>query len=287
MTSQPQIAPVPLLAADVNCFWSLEQDQALYNREAVAPDSYSEVVINVGAPMFLETDNGLLALPRAFVNPIQHTPLRFRAAGYCQLISMKLYPWAVRPILNIEANPSNVHVIGLNADWQRFAEDLAQIVAHRGYEEATYAFQDYVCKIAYHDTDNAVSVTSIRAAGHLMRRTQGQIRMTDLAAQSYLSASQFERRFKHYTAVSPKTYARIIRFEAVRAALILAPSSRLADLANEFGYSDQAHLTHEFKAFAASTPGDFAALSNDEADLQKYERWRQFQNRLTLAVLTA
>ncbi len=34
-----------MLAADVNCFWALEQDQESYNREVYLPDAYIEVVI--------------------------------------------------------------------------------------------------------------------------------------------------------------------------------------------------------------------------------------------------
>jgi AraC-like DNA-binding protein len=265
-----------MLAADVNCFWALEQDQESYNRQEFIPDSYTEVVINVGAPLLLETERGLLELPRAFVNPIQNKPLRFRVAGFSQAISMKLYPWAVKPILNIEADPSTVHVIGLDAEWQRFADNLVQIVAHRGYDEAIDHYQQYVCEIAYRHKHN---VMPIRTAGHLLRRASGQIRMTDLAAQSYLSSSQFERQFKHYTAVSPKTYARLVRFENVRAALILNPASRLADLANDYGYSDQAHLIREFKSFADCTPRDFAAMASSSLELPKYSAWRQFQSQ--------
>lgn len=273
-----------MLAADVNCFWALEQDRESYNNEEFVPDSYVEVLIVTGAPLMLETESGLLELPRAFVNPLQNKPLRFRTTGYCQTISMKLYPWAVKPILNIESDPSSVHVIGLATEWQRFAGDLTRIVIHRGYEEAIDYFQEYVCKIAYRGKHD---ITPIRTAGHLLRRSQGQIRMTDLAAQSYLSSSQFERRFKQYTSVSPKTYARIIRFEAVRNALIIAPSSRLTDLANDYGYSDQAHLIREFKAFAYCTPGDFAATAFSYFDLPKYQSWRQFQKQSIQAILTA
>jgi AraC-like DNA-binding protein len=284
MIFQPKIAPVPMLAADVNCFWALEQDRKTFNSEEFLPDSYIEVMIATGAPLLLETTSGLVELPRAFMNPIQNKPLRFRTTGFCQMISMKLYPWAVQPILNINADPSTMHIIGLDADWQRFADDLTVIVAYRGYAEAIDCFQDYVCKIAYRGKHD---VTPIRTAGHLMRSSQGQIRMTDLAAQSYLSSSQFERRFKQYTAVSPKTYARIIRFEAVRNALITGPSSRLADLANDYGYSDQAHLIREFKAFASCTPGAFAALATNYFDVQTSDNWRQFQKQSLQAILSA
>jgi len=270
MFNQPIFTPVPLLAADVNCFWALEQDQASYNREVYLPDAYVEVIINVGAPLFLESEYGMLELPRAFVNPLQHKPLRIRAAGFCQMISMQLYPWAVKPILNIDADPSTVHVIGLDADWQRFADDLRQIVAHRGYGEAVECYQEFVCRTAYRQKHDLML---IRTAGHLVQRSHGQIRMADLAAQSYLSSSQFERQFKHYTAVSPKAYARIVRFGSLQAALLVNPSIRLADLATVYGYSDQAHLIREFKAFADCTPRDFASTATRFFELRQHEDW--------------
>ena len=284
MRYQPRISPMPSLAADVNCFWALEQDQESYNREDFIPDSFVEVVINLGAPLSLETESGLLELPRAFVNPIQSKPLQFRVDGLCQMVSMKLYPWALKPILNIDNAPSSVHVIVLDAGWQRFANDLMQVVASYGYEEAIERYQDYVRKIAYQHSHD---VTPIRTAGHLLLRAQGQIRMTDLAAQSYLSSSQFERRFKHYTAVSPKTYARIVRFEYVRGALLLNPFSRLANLANDYGYSDQAHLIREFKSFAYSTPRDFAMLASGFPRSKELDEWHEFQKQAQEAALAA
>jgi len=36
------------------------------------------------------------------------------------------------------------------------------------------------------------------------------------------------------------------------------PDQSLTALAHEFGYTDQAHFTHDFKDFADRTPGEFA-----------------------------
>jgi AraC-like DNA-binding protein len=276
MLHQPIYAPLPMLAADVHCFWALEQDQESYNREVNLPDAYVEVMINVGAPLMLETKYGMLELPRAFVNPLQNKPLRIRAAGFCQMISMKLYPWAVKPILNIDADPSTVHVVGLDADWQHFADDLTQIVAHRGYKETIDCYQEYVCKTAYRHKHD---LTLIRTAGHLLQRSHGQIRMTDLAAQNHLSSSQFERQFKHYTGISPKAYARIVRFDSLQAALLVNPSIPLADLADVYGYSDPAHLIREFKSFAHCTPRDFAATAPAFFELRQHEDWCDFMRQ--------
>jgi AraC-like DNA-binding protein len=113
----------------------------------------------------------------------------------------------------------------------------------------------------------------IRTAGHLLHGSHGQIRMADLAAQSNLSSSQFERQFKHYTAVSPKAYARIVRFGSVQASLLVNPFIPLADLADVYGYSDPAHLIREFKSFAGCTPRDFAASAPAYFELRQNEDW--------------
>jgi AraC-like DNA-binding protein len=49
-----------------------------------------------------------------------------------------------------------------------------------------------------------------------------------------------------------------MRFEQVRNQLWLKPDSNLAGLAHEFGYTDQAHLSKEFKRFSGTTPAAFA-----------------------------
>jgi len=73
-----------MLAADVNCFWALEQDQESYNREVYLPDAYIEVMINVGAPLMLESEYGMLELPR-------HLLTRFKISrfGFALLVSAR------------------------------------------------------------------------------------------------------------------------------------------------------------------------------------------------------
>jgi AraC-like DNA-binding protein len=103
--------------------------------------------------------------------------------------------------------------------------------------------------------------------------------MADLAAQRHLSSSQLERQFKHYTAISPKAYARIVRFGSLQAALLVNPFIRLAELAEVYGYSDQAHLIREFKSFAHCTPCDFAATAPAYFDLRQNEDWCDFMKQ--------
>ena len=67
-------------------------------------------------------------------------------------------------------------------------------------------------------------------------------------------------RFRHQLGVSPKAYARLLRFEHARALLSQPERPRtLADVAMEAGFYDQSHLTRDFVALAGMTPGAYAA----------------------------
>jgi AraC-like DNA-binding protein len=65
-------------------------------------------------------------------------------------------------------------------------------------------------------------------------------------------------RFRDQVGVTPKTAANIFRFEHAVRALSLGQGS-LAEVAVGAGYTDQSHLTREFRRLAGGTPGTFDA----------------------------
>ena len=161
----------------------------------------------------------------------------------------------------------------LDSTWQAFGKSIYATVQHAGYEEAMYKLQEYVCDIANRPPHD---LHAIRRATNQLYASAGQVRMNELATQMALSTSQFERRFKFLTGVTPKTMARLIRFETIRNVLIVNPLRRTADLAQDFGYTDQAHFIHDFKAFATLTPGEF--VTNNWEQWMDWRKWRQQNN---------
>jgi AraC-like DNA-binding protein len=269
-----EIAPAPQLQPDVKFIWSLEEDLETYNRDNINPDSYVELIINCGAPLYLQTNDGArIDLPRVFLNGLQRKPLRLRTTGLCQFVAMKMYPWAVNPLIDVQANHSAGSITALDSTWQNFGSTIAATVQHSGYEEAMYKLQQYACDVRNQPPHD---LHAIRSATRQLYATSGQVRMDELAAQAALSASQFERRFKYLTGVTPKMMARLIRFQNIVYTMYLNPLRRASDLAQDFGYTDQAHFIHDFKAFASLTPGEF--ISNNWNQFTDWQIWRQ-QNR--------
>ena len=89
-------------------------------------------------------------------------------------------------------------------------------------------------------------------------------RVEPIQRASGLSPARFIARFREAVGLTPKRYARVLRFQR---ALALIPREGRADwaaLALEAGYGDQAHLAHEFRRCAGMAPTAYRPLSADQ-----------------------
>jgi AraC-like DNA-binding protein len=83
------------------------------------------------------------------------------------------------------------------------------------------------------------------------------------------SRRQFERVFQETVGVSPKLFSQIARFQHAAISAVDTTTS-LADIAAKAGYTDQSHMTHEFKRFANTSPKQF--MQKNVAFLQGLQR---------------
>jgi AraC-like DNA-binding protein len=75
--------------------------------------------------------------------------------------------------------------------------------------------------------------------------------------------TRFIARFEKTVGLTPKRYARVLRFHALIEGLARDTPSDWAQLAIEAGYADQSHLIHEFKRLAGITPAAYRAVAPD------------------------
>jgi len=92
--------------------------------------------------------------------------------------------------------------------------------------------------------------------GQILRQ-KGQVKIADLTSRSAVSARQADRLFRHFLGLSPKHFARIIRFNHCIYEYNRKSFDKLTDLAYANGYFDQMHFIKEVKSFTLKTPGHF------------------------------
>ncbi len=93
-----------------------------------------------------------------------------------------------------------------------------------------------------------------------MVKHHGNLSIEKTAALSCLSKRQFERKSIEGLGMSPKLFARLIRFSKAYMYKEGHPQTPWIKIAHEFGYHDQMHLIHDFQHFAGHTP---SYINND------------------------
>jgi AraC-like DNA-binding protein len=130
-------------------------------------------------------------------------------------------------------------------DWRHRFDLLDRFIAAR-FEQAR----------APHET--------VRQVWDGLMKHRGAVSVAALAKDADISRRHLAKLFRAEIGETPKTMARILRFEHARNMAKRVPRLGWADLAYAAGYADQAHLVREFRELSGLSPTDL--LRNDRAE---------------------
>lgn len=91
-----------------------------------------------------------------------------------------------------------------------------------------------------------------------MLAAAGTVRVAELARAHGVSPRSLQRLFRRYVGVSPKWALTRYRVQAAAERIALEPPVSLAELAQDAGFSDQAHFTRAFRGLVGQTPRQYA-----------------------------
>jgi len=116
----------------------------------------------------------------------------------------------------------------------------------------------------------------VESVAHEIRRQHGVGQIDAVARSAGLSSRTLHRRFKQSIGLSPKIYARIVRFESALQTKATSPKLTWTDIAHQYGYHDQMHMVHDFHSLSSDTPsGLLRHLANiHSGDLSTVEKSR-------------
>ena len=171
-----------------------------------------------------------------------------------ELAAIRIKPEWVAPILGIRPLDVENAVIDLSAACPALAERLHDEASKaRSLREAL----DVVTRVIVESRASATPPSAAAAATlDLLRRSHGRLRCERLADMMGFSVRHVRRHVHDSTGVSPKAYARVVRFVSSILIADVAPSPAWADIASRAGYADQSHFIRDTIALTGLTPTD-------------------------------
>jgi AraC-like DNA-binding protein len=92
-----------------------------------------------------------------------------------------------------------------------------------------------------------------RSGDEVVETTSGRI--SEIAAEVGMSRFQFSRQFRHNSGMPPRRFR--VQMMVATAQQAISSGASLADAATMAGFSDQSHMSREFRRTFGMTPGEF------------------------------
>lgn len=256
-------APLPLKDA-IKCFWysrmEFGPEESCFE---VIPDGYAEITFHFGSSCSIIIDKGFEALPSPFMVGLLNKPVHFYAKDRLEVIGIRCYPWTVFSLLGIQSNQKDIntftHAIA------HLQQPLAEHLKVDNIDEAINIISEFLLSTHQKATDN-----TIQKAGTALHNAKGNLPVSNIADTAHTTVRTLERKFRESSGHTVKAVSALLRFEQARNQLWLNPETQLAALAYDLGYTDQSHLSREFKKYSGTTPASFA---------RKAKKDRQFITR--------
>ncbi|OQW57676.1 MAG: hypothetical protein A4S14_20065 [Proteobacteria bacterium SG_bin9] len=212
--------------------------------------------VYLGDPFRLRVDDGPMqtAPETVVVGPQGSRRIQLYMSGEIHIFNILLQPSALNRLVGIDMRSlvnegiAARDVLGQRAvllnDAVRSARDFASRVAAA---ERWFGMMQ----------ENIQMRDGIDQTSRLLWASRGRARIDELAKRSGLSARQFQRRFTMQVGLSPKLYARTIRFDAVLTAHRTQPRKPWTGIIHDAGYFDQAHFIRECHDLVGVGPSHF------------------------------
>ena len=249
-----ELAPIPELAAFVDCVWTLEgHAHGPGDPQPVMPDGRPELILHLGDP-FQRLEHGRAERQASMLFAGQlPRQLTLQPTGAIAVLGVRFHPHGAAGILPIPQHELAGAPIGLDvisvplARDLRFVEDSAADVP-----QAAALVQQVLAR----RIDRSRVDPRVRFAVQTIQRSRGQVSIDRLADAAGLTRRHLERRFLSAVGVTPKRLARMARFQHALRVLDGDSPPNGADTALACGYADQSHFIRDFRSIAGCSPGE-------------------------------
>lgn len=226
------------------------------------PVSFVPLIINFGAPFTLRDERMVETRYQSFSAGISTTPVIVGSPGSAHCLQVNFSPLGALRFFGVAQSEIAGRTLALDdllgpgaalliaelhdvPDWAKRFALLDQFIA-RHFE---YAKEPH---------------GTVQEVWHGLKNSKGSTSIAGLAKGAGVSRRHLAKLFRAEIGATPKTMARILRFEHARTMAGTVPRLGWADIAYATGYADQAHLVREFRELSGLSPTDL--MRRDRAE---------------------
>lgn len=243
--------PIPRLESVVHGYTGYSHRSARTLRRREPAQDRVTVILNFGAPMRVGGPTRAMSDVGSFVAPLSDTYAVTEEGNASAGMQVDLFPLGAYMLFGLPMEELSEVVVPLE---DAIGAEAPLLV------ERLFLAPDWPTRFAMLDSFVAARIEDVRPSPDIvwawrrLSETAGRLPIKALAAELGCSRRHLARRFREQIGPSPKAAARLLRFQNAARQLALDDGRRFAEIAQDCGYYDQAHLNRDFRELAGTTP---------------------------------
>jgi AraC-like DNA-binding protein len=234
------------LAPYVEALWYYDGYQTAHHQERVLPDGRFQLIID------LERGPGI-------VNGMRSKCIVIDTMAIHTVMGVVFRPGGARPFFDVPAHEFSNQVVTLDLVWGASLSCLLDRLHHAPNPDDKFRVLETALQQRLKtrlDLHPAVryGLNEFHGTPHIQS-------VLDVTREAGLSRRRLSQLFREQIGLTPKLYCRLRRFQHVVGQIASGAPVDWADVALAGGYSDQAHLSHEFRDFSGLSPGAYLAAA--------------------------
>lgn len=249
--------PAPELQGLVKGYTGFVERSAVPLRRLEPPSGTAVLIVSFGAPFEVGAPGrAVVEHDASFVGRVSKLPATVSFAGTSAGIQVDFTPPGIQMFcgcaMHEVPDPAVALEDLLGADGRRLTEMLADAPGW----DARFELLDAAILRRYAIVPEPPA--GVAWAWRMLELSGGRAGIGELTRRLDWSPRRLIDGFRAHVGVTPKTAARILRFNRATALLRGARAATpIAEIAIECGYADQAHMTRDFRELAATTPAAY------------------------------
>lgn len=258
------IEPLTSLSHYIKSLWLIDSgaDTSL-SKQKIIPDGYPELIFHYGDRFNIKITGTWELQEQCLLAGQIRNHFHLENTGKSGMIGMKLMPYTLSKLFDLDMSLFKDKVVPLASVQSELLRSFTQLIPSlEDKDEFIESIQSLISERSMQVNGNE---TSCEIAVKKILESKGSMSIAQLCEFINISERQLERQFLKRVGVSPKLYARIIRFSYIFE-LMQKQDQSWSDLVYQSGFYDQSHFIKNFKEFTGEDPSAYGFDENNMAN---------------------
>jgi len=259
-----RIEPDKELSRLVECYWIIRNEDATPQKQKIIPDGFTELIFHFGDPFRIQLNKEWEVQSKSLLAGQIDKYFFLENTGVADILGIKLKPAALTHLFNLNMHEYTNKVVNTHTIPSAPFNDLEKNIRHTSLPEDRIGSINSCLKELTKNIHDKKHIPVDKAI-NLIFDKKGMITVSEICGALYIGERQLQNLFKRYVGLSPKLFARIIRFSYIFQ-LQEKNEQNWAGLAYEAAFYDQAHFIRNFKNFTGESPAAYLFEENNMAN---------------------